>query len=282
VNRQETLSILAAYGLRPNRSLGQNFLIDSQVTRAAVDWAGICREDLVIEIGAGIGALTRELIERAGRVVAIEIDRRLLPALQAQIPDQADCCILAQDALEADLAALAAEWPGPVKVAANLPYYATTPLLEKILCDLPQCRMIVLMVQREFADRILSAPGGKTYGPLAVLSASHGQVSRGISVPAASFLPEPGIDSCLIRINDAGKLQIANWNGYRRFLEACFAHRRKTLVNSLRAAGTPMQVLDTVCRMLPIRGFPADVRAEKLKTEDFFAIYQIFIEKQLK
>jgi 16S rRNA (adenine1518-N6/adenine1519-N6)-dimethyltransferase len=262
------------FDLRPIHALGQNFLADDRVTEEICILANLAKSDLVIEIGPGIGALTQALIRHAGQVIAIEIDQHLLPALRSQIPVTANCRIMLADALKTDLAGLAAEWNGPLKVAANLPYYLTTPLIEKILCEFPGCSEIVLMVQKEVADRVMAIPGSKQYGPLPVLAASHGQVSRGINIPAASFIPQPRVDSCLIRINDIGKLQISDWPAYKSFLENCFAHRRKTLINNLKTTGLPPASLAKLKVYLESHGSSADIRAERLNIHDFFALHR--------
>jgi 16S rRNA (adenine1518-N6/adenine1519-N6)-dimethyltransferase len=279
MNRQEILDLMNLFDIHPTHSLGQNFLADDRLAKYICHLGQITRDDLVIEIGAGIGSLTRELSGLAGRVVSIEIDQRLLPALRSQIPPSADCRIINADALEIDLAGLADEWTGPVKVAANLPYYITTPLIEKVICELPCCREMILMVQKEAAGRILAEPGSKQYGPLSILAASHGQVRRDMIVPASSFIPQPHVHSCLIRINDAGKLQIESWIQYKAILEKCFAYRRKTLLNGLKAAGFTLDQLSIVKAFLSARGKQLDIRAEMLKIQDFYMLAEILALK---
>jgi 16S rRNA (adenine1518-N6/adenine1519-N6)-dimethyltransferase len=274
MNRRETRAVLEQFGVQPAHGLGQNFLADDRFIVRICELAQIGPDDLVLEIGAGIGALTHELTLRAGRVVAIEIDSRLVPALRAGLPATGDCRIIEADALKIDLPALVAGWSGPIKVAANLPYYITTPLIEKILCELPDSGELVFMVQREAADRIIARPGSKAYSPLAILSCSHGQVSRAFDVPAAAFYPQPHVDSCVIRINSQGKLQISDWGSFRKFLERCFTQRRKTLTNSLKATGYNKDQLAAVQLFLASRGLPADIRAEKLDPEVFYDLFR--------
>lgn len=275
MNRQETLSILGQYGISPTRSLGQNFLTDDRVIDRIADIAGVGAGDLVIEIGPGIGGLTRILAGRAGKVIAIEIDRHVLPALQAVLAFTDNCSILHMDALRTDLAALAAGWPGPVKVVANLPYYITTPLIVKALVELPACSHMVLMIQKEAAARVMALPGSKQYGPLAVLSACFGETSRELIVPAGAFYPKPGVDSCVIRMIKTEKLQIDAWPAFLDFLERCFAQRRKMLVNSLRIAGTDEAILASLPDLLEKLQLGADIRAEKLAPDQFVMLYNL-------
>ena len=238
MNRQETMSLLERHDIIPTRSLGQNFLTDDRVVERICAIAGLGPEDLVIEIGPGIGGLTRELARRAGRVIAVEIDRHVLPALNDVLAEAGgQSTVIHADALETNLSELTAGWQGPVKVVANLPYYITTPLIIKILTEIPECSRLVFMIQKEAAARITARPGSKQYGPLAVLAACFGETKKELTVPADAFYPRPGVDSCIIRIISLQKMQIDDWLGFRGFLECCFAQRRRLLANSLKIAG---------------------------------------------
>jgi 16S rRNA (adenine1518-N6/adenine1519-N6)-dimethyltransferase len=274
MNRQEILSIIRNNDLKPVHALGQHFLADGQVASLIIRLAEISDQDLVIEIGAGIGSLTEVLVRNAGRVIAVEIDARLIPILVSQVGQFQNCRIVEADAMKISFSSLAENWPGPVKVAANLPYYITTPLVEKILCELSGSSEIVLMVQKEAADRIIAGSGSKLYSPLAVLAASHGQVRREKVVPADVFIPRPRVDSSLIRINDKGKLQIEDWSAFRKFLKVCFAYRRKTLLNSLKATGYPADCLFKVQKFLAAEGLAVDLRAERLDPRELLAIFR--------
>lgn len=274
MNRREIIATLSQYNLRPAHGLGQNFLADDRTAGQIMTLAQLSRQDLVLEIGPGIGALTRELVRLAGRVIAVELDGSLLTALRAGLPPEGDCQVIQGDALAADLSTLTTGWAGPVKVVANLPYYITTPLIEKVICELPGSASLILMVQKEAAGRVLAGPGSKQYGPLAVLVASFGQAKRELVVPAAAFFPQPHVDSCVIRINSVSKLQIADWQKYRKFLERCFLHRRKTLDNSLKASGYATERLKWLQNYLVSLGLPANARAETLNPQHFIAIFQ--------
>jgi len=283
MNRQETLAILEKHGISPTRSLGQNFLTDDRVVEHICTSADLGPADLVIEIGPGIGGLTRAAAQRAGRVIAIEIDRHVLPALHDVLSAAGNCTVLHMDALDADLVALTAGWDGPVKVVANLPYYITTPLIVKALVELPECSQMVLMIQKEAAARVQAGPGSKQYGPLAILAACFGQTKREMIVPAGSFYPKPGVDSCIIRMIHNNKLQIDDWSKFHNFLERCFAQRRKMLMNSLRVAGIQTDKLARLSQIMADSGISAEIRAEMLSPEQFVALYnQLFSPNQLK
>lgn len=273
MNKKEIFQILGRFNIQPTRSLGQNFLTDDRVVENICAIAELAPDDLVIEIGPGIGGLTRELCQRAGQVIAIEIDQHVLPALEYVMADFANCKVLHGDALETDLTALAAGWTGNVKVVANLPYYITTPLIVKILVEIPACSHLVLMIQAEAVARIIAGPGSKQYGPLAVLAQCFGETRREIMVPAASFHPKPHVDSCVIRMKREEQLQINDWPAFHRFLEKCFAQRRKMFVNSLRIAGLNQVQLARLTETMSELGISADIRAEMITYEQFVAIY---------
>lgn len=273
MNKKEIFEILHRFNIQPTRSLGQNFLTDDRVIDNICEIAELKPDDLVIEIGPGIGGLTRELCKHAGQVAAIEIDQHVLPALQHVMADSPNCTILHGDALVTDLTALAAGWTGDVKVVANLPYYITTPLIVKILVEIPACTHLVLMIQAEAVARIIAGPGSKQYGPLAVLAQSFGDTRREIMVPAASFHPKPHVDSCVIRMKREDQLQINDWPAFHRFLEKCFAQRRKMFVNSLRIAGLNQIQMARLSEVMSELGVSAEIRAEMITKEQFAAIY---------
>lgn len=280
MNKKATLEILGRFNIQPTRSLGQNFLTDERVVDNICAVAELGPDDLVVEIGPGIGGLTHELSRRSGQVIAIEIDQHVLPALQHVMADAPNCTILHADALKTDLAALAAGRTRDVKVVANLPYYITTPLIVKILVEIPACTHLVLMLQNEAVDRILAGPGSKQYGPLAVLAQCFGETRREIMVPAASFYPKPHVDSCVIRMKREEQLQINDWPAFHRFLEKCFAQRRKMFINSLRIAGLNQIQLARLTEIMAELGVSAEIRAEMITKEQFAAIYhRIYCQK---
>ena len=296
MDKQETLALCEQFQIRPTKSLGQNFLIQESVSRRIAALADLSSSDLVIEIGPGLGALTVELAAAAGKVIAIEIDRHLIPALQYKMSQFANSTIIHEDALKTSLRQLADGWTGPVKLAANLPYYITTPLIEKMIVELPQSTAIILMLQDEAADRLLAKPGSKLYSPLAILAAQYGRGEKVFSVPASAYMPQPHVESCVVtltavggqvsqadqptadnQVNQVSKVSQPpmNWPRYQRFLETCFAQRRKTLLNNLRTVGLTIEQMQDVRRFLADRGLAESVRAEAVGAIDFAALFQI-------
>ncbi|MGI6325647.1 MAG: 16S rRNA (adenine(1518)-N(6)/adenine(1519)-N(6))-dimethyltransferase RsmA [Saccharofermentanales bacterium] len=274
MNRKQTLDLIKKYNIRPTRSLGQNFLVDENVAVNIGKLAELGPDDLVIEIGAGVGGLTKHLAGPAGAVYALEIDAHVLPALRAVLHEFSNCTIIHADALQVNLADLTANWPGQVKVAANLPYYITTPLIKKILVELPGCAALVLMLQKEAADRILAPPKSRAYSPVSVLTACFGTAGRMLKVPADAFFPRPNIDSVVIQVPRADRQpSIADWGDFHLFLERCFAHRRKTLVNSLKNSGLPADQLLNLPEALVRLTLDPDVRADHLTHEQLVALY---------
>ncbi|MEA4888106.1 MAG: 16S rRNA (adenine(1518)-N(6)/adenine(1519)-N(6))-dimethyltransferase RsmA [Clostridiaceae bacterium] len=281
MDKMTVQALCARFQIKPSHTLGQNFLTDSRVIEQIIKAADISKDDLVLEIGPGLGALTHDLARQAGRVIAIELDRSLIIPLQDILAEFTDTCQVIQgDALQADFAALTVEWPEKIKVIANLPYYITTPLIEKVLRELPGSHQLIFMLQKEAVERLLASPGTKSYSPLAILAASFGQAKKIADVPAASFYPQPHVDSCVVSLDATGQLPIVNWSEYNRFLNACFGQRRKTLANSLRIAGYPANSLQKLPGILRTIGAPDDVRAEKLDKNQFFNLFQQIKQQQ--
>lgn len=228
------------YNFRLKKSLGQNFLHDRSVLEAIVE-AAAPEGGGVLEIGPGFGVLTEALSERAEKVVAIEIDDQLLPVLSETLADCPNASVVHGDVLKLDLPALLEEKFGdiPVSVAANLPYYITTPILLALLTKNLPLRRIVVMMQKEVADRIMAKEGGKDYGALTVAVQYRCEVSRVCRVPASSFIPPPKVDSevlCL-SMREVPPAVPKNEDYFFALVRAVFAQRRKTLVNGLANAG---------------------------------------------
>lgn len=266
------------HGFRFAKGLGQNFLTDSSVTEAMVRGSGIGPDDLVIEIGPGIGVLTAEAAEAAGRVVAIEIDRRLLPILDETLADHDNVEIVCGDVLQTDLGSLirtqqeAHGLTGSVHILGNLPYYITTPILMALLeADLP-VQTITVMMQKEVADRIEAGPGSRAYGAISVAVQYHCEVSRIIDVPKEVFLPAPKVDSTvlLLEVRDAKAVQVADEKTFFECVKAGFGQRRKTLGNALSGAGRiPKEMVRDV---LAAADIDSGRRAETLSLEEFARI----------
>ena len=187
LDRQVTRELMQRHNIRAIHSLGQNFLVDNRYLTEIAVAAELSESDLVLEIGPGLGHLTRHLAAAAGKVAAIEIDRHLLPALTETTGACANVNIIHADALKLDFSEIEPAWQGPRKVAANLPYYITTPLIIKIMTEWPSASRIILTIQNEAAGRILARPGQGEYGPLAVLCQLYGSVRKQLIIPADAF-----------------------------------------------------------------------------------------------
>lgn len=274
MNRQETIHLLEQFDLKPVRSLGQNFLIDPRIIELTCTSAGIGPQDAVIEIGPGLGSLTKQLARRAGRVLAVEIDQHLLPVLRQELASYDQVEVIQADALKIDFAALLADWPGPRRLAANLPYYITTSVLEKVLSERPDLASLTLMLQKEAAPRLSAVSGSKLYGPLAVQVALYGTVRRLATVPAASFYPRPHVDSVLLLLSRAAHSPLPGGRPWADFLHACFARRRKTLLNSLADAGWSVDQRRLAEAALGRIGLPSTIRPEQVEPAQYLALWQ--------
>lgn len=225
-------ALFAQHGFRPKKRLGQNFLISPAVADHIVAVAQLSSEDNVLEIGAGAGALTLRLAQLAGEVVAVELDREVLPIL-AEVIAPYSVRVLPEDVLKIDLGALLGE--GRWKVLGNLPYYITGPILGKLMERRQQVALLVAMMQKEVADRIASPPGSKEYGSLSVIAQAFFVVRREMVVKRANFYPKPEVDSAVVSLTPRSQAAVpaAQEARFTQLVKAAFAHRRKTLENSL-------------------------------------------------
>jgi len=233
-----TKEILERYGFSFKKSLGQNFLIDTNILRKIVDAAGVSNDTGAIEIGPGIGALTEQLARRAKKVVAFEIDSRLLPILADTLSAYSNVRIIHQDVLKADLHAVIAEELSEVSdrmVVANLPYYVTTPIIMKLLTEQLPIRGMVVMMQKEVADRLAAKPGTKDYGSLTIAVQYYTEAEVVMTVPRTVFMPQPNVDSAVIRLTKRPHppVVVENEDVFFQVVRASFAQRRKTLLNNL-------------------------------------------------
>lgn len=259
------------YGFRFSKSLGQNFLTDKNVIDAIVEGAGITEDDLVIEIGPGIGVLTQAAAEKAGKVVAIEIDSNLTEIMKFTLDGLTNVKIINDNVLKTDLSEIIREERGGlehVKVLGNLPYYITTPIIMKLLEEHIECESITVMMQKEVADRLIAGPGSKTYGAASVAVQYYSIVNRVIDVEKTSFMPQPKVDSSVLRL-DIRKEPAAepkDEKHYFNVVRAAFGQKRKTLLNSLGSTGAPK---DIIGEALEEAGIDKKQRAETLGLEDF-------------
>ncbi len=268
-------SIREKYGLQLSKSLGQNFITDRNILEKIIEGAGVEDGDLVIEIGPGIGVLTAELAERASFVTAVEIDGRLIPILKETLSEYDNIRIVNQDILKTDLGRIIEEsrqegrFTGKVHIIGNLPYYITTPIIMKLLEEQIPADSITVMMQKEVADRIRSAPGSKTYGAISVAVQYYCRVTKVTDVPKESFVPRPKVESTVLNLEplDAKAIELKDEKVFMRCIKAGFAQRRKTLLNSLASAGGMDK--DKVKRILAAAGIDPGRRAETLTVEEF-------------
>lgn len=266
------------YGFRFAKGLGQNFLTDPSVPEAMVEGSGIGPQDLVIEIGPGIGVLTAAAAQAAGRVVAIEVDERLLPILDETLQEYDNIEVICADVLKTDLAQLIDGQlrehglTGEVRIIGNLPYYITTPIIMKLLEEELPVSSITVMMQKEVADRIEAGPGSKAYGAISVAVQYYCRVSRVASVPKEVFLPSPKVDSAvlLLELRENKAVQVRDEARFFACVKAGFGQRRKTLCNALSGAGNLPK--ETVREVLAAAGIDENRRAETLSIEEFAKI----------
>jgi 16S rRNA (adenine1518-N6/adenine1519-N6)-dimethyltransferase len=247
----------------PNRELGQHFLVDENILGVIGRLAELEPKDVVLEVGPGLGILTRYLADRVAHVHAVELDRTLRPHLDTALENHANVELVFGDALRLELAALD---PRPTKLVANLPYSIATPLVVESLDGLPSVGHWCVMVQREVADRFFAAPATKAYGAVSVLVQLVAERAGFHPVARTVFRPPPNVDSALVAFRRRGELP-ERYTDVKRLVEAAFAHRRKTLPNSLELAGlaTREQSADALAAI----GLPPETRAERLTPTQF-------------
>jgi 16S rRNA (adenine1518-N6/adenine1519-N6)-dimethyltransferase len=265
--RQASLRRMREFGVRPNRELGQNFLIDDNVLGVIGRLAALAPDDVVLEVGGGLGVLSEYLAPRVGHLHVVEVDASLAPALEDALGPFANTSLHLADAVRIDYAALD---PAPTKVVANLPYGVAATVLLKSIEELPGATLWVAMTQREVAERLAAAPGSKTYGATSVIAQLATTVRVERRVPRNVFHPVPNVESALAVLTrhspspDRGTVAVVH---------AAFAHRRKTLAGSLALApDAPEGVRDAARDALEHIGHPYDARAERLLPEDFTAL----------
>ena len=273
--------------IRAKKSLGQNFLSDAQVSRRIVDSVSPQPSDLIIEIGPGTGALTRRLVESSGYVVAVEIDARLIRELQHAITAN-NLSIVEADALEVNwidlIIAATRSWQAVnaredqprIRVVANLPYYISTPIIERLIELRHRIFDMTLMLQNEVVERIASPPGSRDYGYLSVLAQYHSVATKLFEVPPSAFKPAPKVQSAIIRlaVRERPAIDIENEAKFFALVRASFAQRRKTIFNNLKAATISLGFVERVDMALQAAGIDPQRRAETLTMPEFGALYR--------
>ncbi len=270
-----TREVLRRHGFTIRKKYGQNFLIDAHVLAEIVEAAQLTEDDLVLEIGPGIGTLTQALACAAGEVVAVEIDRKLIPILGETLAGYDNVTVLCEDILKVDLSALSQEHGGrPMQVAANLPYYITTPVILKLLESPAPLAGITVMVQREVGERMKAGPGSKDYGSLSLAVQYYAEPTIAARVPSGCFLPQPSVDSVVLSLKCREKppVRVTDEAFLFRLIRAAFGQRRKTLENSLAHAPGLNVTKEQVREALSALGLSPAVRGEALSLEEFAAL----------
>ncbi len=262
-DRLGTARLLQAHGIRPDRDFGQNFLLDENLVDLAVRLGEVGPDDVVLEVGPGVGTLTTALARAARHVHALEIDRRLEPPLRESLEGVSNVTLHWGDAMRMDLGALD---PVPTRLVANLPYSIATPLVMESLWTLPRCDRWAVMVQREVADRWTAPVGSSLYGAPSVLLALTVRQTALRPVPPTVFMPRPRVDSAIVALE---RVAPAPDDGLRRMVQAAFAQRRKTLANSLRTGGWDRE---SVAGALERIGRKPSARAQELRPDEFASL----------
>lgn len=271
-NYTNTAEILRKYQFRMQKKYGQNFLIDANILTKIVEAARITKEDTVLEIGPGIGTMTQYLAEAANRVIAVEIDRDLIPILEETLAPYDNVSLLCADILKVDLIELVNEnGGGPLKVVANLPYYITTPIIMALFESHIPLTSITVMVQSEVADRMQTGPGSKDYGALSLAVQYYAKPEIVARVPASCFTPRPNVDSTVVRLvkHEKPPVKAEDEDWLFGIIRASFNQRRKTLANGLANAGGLGISREQVESVLEGMGLSKTVRGETFTLERF-------------
>ena len=278
-NPQNTIAVLQKYNFSFQKKFGQNFLIDTHVLDKIIASAEITKDDVVLEIGPGIGTMTQYLACAAGKVVAVEIDKTLIPILEDTLSEYDNVQIINQDVLKVNLAKLAEEENDgkPIKVVANLPYYITTPIIMGLFENHVPLKSITVMVQKEVADRMQVGPGTKDYGALSLAVQYYAKPYIVANVPPNCFMPRPKVGSAVIRLEryEEPPVQVADEKLMFRIIRASFNQRRKTLVNGLKNSPEIQFSKEEIEAAIEILGKGASVRGEALTLEEFARLSNI-------
>lgn len=272
-NPQHTIAVLQKYDFTFQKKYGQNFLIDTHVLDKIISSANITKDDMVLEIGPGIGTMTQYLACAAGRVVAVEIDKALIPILEDTLQSYDNVTVINEDVLKVDIAALAEEYNGgkPIKVVANLPYYITTPIIMGLYESHVPMESITVMVQKEVADRMQSGPGSKDYGALSLAVQYYAEPYIVANVPPNCFMPRPKVGSAVIRLTSHKEMpvQVENEKLMFQIIRASFNQRRKTLANGLNNSAELSFSKEWIGECIEKLGKGASIRGEALTLEEF-------------
>ena len=284
-NPKNTIEIIQKYGFNFQKKFGQNFLIDTHVLERIIEESGITKDDCILEIGPGIGTMTQYLCENAREVIAVEIDKALIPILEETLSEYDNVTVINDDILKVDVQKIVDEKNGgkPIKVVANLPYYITTPIIMGLFESHLPLKSITIMVQKEVADRMQVGPGTKDYGALSLAVQYYAKPEIVANVPANCFMPRPNVGSAVIRLTkyEEPPVFVENEEFMFSLIRATFNQRRKTLVNAIGNAPNLNITKDMVAEVLSEMGESATVRGETFTLEKF-AEFSNKISKKLR
>ena len=270
---KETKFIMDKYHITANKNLGQNFLIDDEAVSGIVEAAKVSKEDLIIEIGPGLGTLTKELLEKAGKVVCIELDKRMIEILNDRFSMYNNFEIINDDVLKVDLRELIQKENMPhTKIVANLPYYITTPIIMKLLEDRLDIERITVMIQKEVADRLVTEPGIGDTGAITYAIHYFTKPRKVLDVPNTSFIPAPKVNSTVITL-EVPSVETIDEEKLFEVIKIAFMQKRKTLLNALSNSGK-FGTKDNIAKILLNLGVDTKIRPEKLTLEQFAKISQ--------
>lgn len=283
-NPKNTIEVIQKYDFDFQKKFGQNFLIDERVLEKIISAAEVNKDDFVLEIGPGIGTMTQYLAENAREVMAVEIDKNLIPILSDTLSAYDNVSILNADILKVDIAKIVEEKNGgkPVKVVANLPYYITTPIIMGLFESHVPIDSITVMVQKEVADRMQSGPGTKDYGALSLAVQYYAEPYVVANVPPNCFMPRPKVGSAVIRLERYEKppVEVSNEKLMFRIIRASFNQRRKTLVNGLKNSQELSYSREEIEEVLNECGIPLNIRGEALTLAEFASLANAFDKKK--
>ena len=272
-NPQNTIEVLQKYRFNFQKKFGQNFLIDIHVLDKIIDASGVTEDDFVLEIGPGIGTMTQYLCERAREVVAVEIDKNLIPILSDTLKNYSNVTVINEDILKLDICKLAEEknQGKPIKVVANLPYYITTPIIMGLVESHVPIDSITIMVQKEVAERMQEKPGSKEYGALSLAVQYYAKPEIVANVPPNCFMPRPNVGSAVIRLTRHEKppVEVEDEKLMFRIIRASFNQRRKTLANGLNNSPEIHLPKEVIQESIVSLGVPENIRGEALSLEQF-------------
>lgn len=283
---KETIAILKKYKLQANKALGQNFLIDEEVINTIIEESEINKNDLVIEIGPGLGVLTKRLLEKAYKVIAVELDENMVRIIKDRFEGTNNLTVLNEDILKVNLKQLIDNERSEairnneniknVKIVANLPYYISSPIVIKLLQEKSNIDSITIMVQKEVAERIIAVPGNKLSGSITYIVNYYSEGEKILDVSKHSFVPEPKVESQVIKLNirKSPKIEIKDEKNFFDFIQLVFSQRRKTLANALVNFNIVNNKSEAI-ELIEKAGFNVNVRAESLSLEQFAKLEKV-------